>query len=251
MHGENSSAPSLIRTDLAETVEQLRSELRERIRAEEALRQERRTLQHLLRASDHERQLVSYEIHDGLAQYLAGAMTQLQAYAFSEPTHSEQAAKAFSAGMTMLERAHGETRRLIGGLRPPILDESGIMTAISQLVTKPRHPTKTKVEFSSDVKFERLDSIVGNAVYRIIQECLANACNHSGSDVVRIDMVQCDGQLRIEIRDWGKGFDVDAQREGRFGLEGVQERARLLGGFVVLKSLPGQGTQVIVELPLP
>jgi PAS domain S-box-containing protein len=237
--------------ELTKTVEQLHSEIQERIRAEEALRHERRTLQHLLRSSDHERQLISYEIHDGLAQYLAGAIMQLQAYAFSKSTNAERAAKAFETGTTMLQHAHAEARRLISGLRPPILDESGVVAAVSHLVNEPQHQTKTKVEFSSDVQFDRLDSILENAIYRIVQECLANACQHSGSDVVRIDMAQRDGHLHIEVRDWGKGFDVDTAREGCFGLEGVQERARLLGGSVVMRSTPGEGTLVVARLPLP
>lgn len=237
--------------ELTSAVEQLHREIHERIRADEALRHERRTLQHLLRSSDHERQLISYEIHDGLAQYLAGAIMQFQTYAFSKAAQPDQAVKAFEAGMTMLQHGHNEARRLISGLRPPILDESGIVAAISHLVNEPRSLTRTRIEFHSDVKFDRLDSILENAIYRIVQECLANACKHSESDVVRIEMVQRNGHLRIDVRDWGKGFDVDTAREGCYGLEGVQERARLLGGNVVMRSAPGQGTQIIAELPLP
>lgn len=237
--------------ELTATVNQLHKEIDERTRAEEALRHERRTLQHLLRSSDHERQLISYEIHDGLAQYLAGAIMQFQAYNFSKTSHPDQAANAFEAGMTMLQHGHAEARRLISGLRPPILDESGIIAAIAHLVNEPRHLAETKIEFHSDVEFERLDSILENAIYRIVQECLANACKHSESDLVRIEMVQRDTRLRIDVRDWGKGFDVDAAREGCFGLDGVAERARLLGGCVTMRSASGQGTQIVAELPLP
>jgi two-component system, NarL family, sensor histidine kinase UhpB len=237
--------------ELTDTVEQLHKEIQERTRAEEALRKERRTLQHLLRSSDHDRQLISYEIHDGLAQYLAGAIMHFQAHDSCKDTRPEHAAKTFGVGMTMLQRAHAEARHLISGLRPPILDESGIVAAVAHLVNEPQHQGKTKIEFHSDVQFDRLDSILENAIYRIIQECLANARKHSGSEIIRIEMVQHNGRLRLDIRDWGKGFDINAPREGCFGLEGVQERARLLGGSVLLWSAPDEGTQVTAELPLP
>ena len=106
----------------------------ERELAEEKLRREHRTLKHLLHSSDHERQLIAYEIHDGLAQQLAGAIMQFQVYAHLKDQSPKEAAKAYDAGLTMLQQGHFETRRLIAGVRPPILDEAGVAEAISHLV---------------------------------------------------------------------------------------------------------------------
>ena len=86
---------------------------------------EHRTLRHLLQSSDHERQLIAYEIHDGLAQQLAGAIMQFQTFNHLKDKKPKMAAKAYEAGMTMLRQGHVEARRLIAGVRPPILDEAG------------------------------------------------------------------------------------------------------------------------------
>ena len=89
MDGQDRSALPAASTDLAKTVEALRGEIQERIRAEDELRHERRTLHQLLRVSDYERQLVAYEIHDGLAQFLAAAIMQLQSYLDKIPKHQD------------------------------------------------------------------------------------------------------------------------------------------------------------------
>ena len=112
-------------------------DITERKRAEEALERERRTLKHMLEASDHERRLISYDIHDGLAQELAGAIMQFQIYAHARQANPQNAAKAFDSAMAMLQQSHIEARRLISGVRPPILDESGVVAAIVHMVYDP------------------------------------------------------------------------------------------------------------------
>jgi PAS domain S-box-containing protein len=222
----------------------------ERKRAEQALQKEHRTLKHLLRSSDHERQLIAYEIHDELAQQLAGALMQIETYWHQKETKPHEAAKAYDAAVTMLRQAHFETRRLISGVRPPILDESGIVAAVAHLVNEQRLQYDLKIEFCGDVSFNRLVPILENAAYRIVQEALANACRYSKSDRVRVEVVQCNNALRIKVQDWGVGFNPAAVRDDHFGLAGIRERARLLGGATIIESAPQRGTSIIVELPL-
>jgi PAS domain S-box-containing protein len=222
----------------------------ERRRAQKALERERRALERLLCASDHERRLIAYEIHDGLAQELAAAMVQFQIYDHQKTTSPRDAQKAFEGGMSLLRQGHAEARRLISGVRPPILDESGVMAAIAHLVHDPAFETGPKIEFHSRVAFQRLDPVVENSIYRVVQEGLANARRHSNSKRVRLSLSQRGGRLRIAIRDWGVGFDVGQVPENRFGLAGIRERARLLGGTCSIKSRPGAGTYLVVELPV-
>ena len=222
----------------------------ERRNANEALKKEQNTLKHLLQSSDHERQLIAYEIHDGLAQYLAGAIMQLEAFQHLKEAKPNDAAKAFQTAMAMLHQGHFEVRRLIADVRPPVLDESGIIEAIAHLIHEESHKKGPKIESHCDVSFDRLTPIVENAIYRIVQEGLTNACRYSKSERVNVELSQHGDQLRIRIQDWGQGFDPETVHEDRFGLAGVRERARLLGGNAVIESIVGQGTCITVEIPL-
>jgi signal transduction histidine kinase len=138
---------------------------------------------------------------------------------------------------------------LISGVRPPILDEEGVVAAIGHLVNEERRKKGPKIKYVSAVVFERLASILENGVYRIAQEALTNACKHSKSNMVRLQLVQHDDQLRIEIQDDGIGFKPKAGKGG-FGLAGIRERARLLGGTATIASKPGKGTRIVVQLPI-
>ena len=136
-------------------------DITERNQAQEALAKERRTLRHLLQSSDHERQLLAYEIHDELAQYLAGAIMQFQTFDHLRDTKPRDAANAFHAGLTMLQQGHSEARRLISGVRPPILDEEGIVAAVAHLVNEERQQKGPKIEYLSQVDFEPIDADPG------------------------------------------------------------------------------------------
>ena len=219
-------------------------------KAQQALQKEHRTLKHLLQSSDHERQLIAYEIHDGLAQQLAGAIMQFQTYKHLKETKPKEAEKAYDAGVTMLQQGHFEARRLIHGVRPPILDELGVVEAIAHLVHEESRRKGPKIEFHSRVDFGRLVPILENAIFRIIQEGLANACKHSKSQKLQVSLIQRKKHVRIEIRDQGVGFAPENVGENCFGLEGMRERARLLGGKISIRSILGKGTRITVELPL-
>ena len=226
------------------------SDISERKQAAEALAREHRNLRHMLRSSDNERQLIAYEIHDGLAQQLAGAIMQLQAFDHLKDNTPKEAAKAYDAAMTMLQQGYFETRRLIADVRSPILDEAGVAEAISHLVHEQSRDKQPKIEYRSRVDFDRLDPTLENAIYRIAQEALTNACKHSRSKRVRVGLLQRGDRLRIEIRDWGVGFDPKTVPKSHFGLEGIRQRARLLGGKCSIRSTTGKGACVTVELPV-
>jgi len=226
------------------------TDIADRKEAERARERERQTLRHTLCSSDHERQTIAYEIHDGLAQQLAAAIMQFQTHEHLRKQHPDKAGTAYEAGVEMVRQAHFEARRLISGVRPPILDEAGIVVAIAHLVHEQRLPKGPTIEFHSDVAFDRLTPVFENALYRVAQEALANACRHSRSQRVRVSLVQQDNAISLEVQDWGTGFDPSATAEERFGLEGIRQRARLLGGQLHLTSRLGQGTLLRVELPL-
>jgi len=218
--------------------------------AQERLERRHRALRQMLRAQDRERQLVAYEIHDGLAQLLSGAIMHLQTLEQLNPRDSEQASNCLRTGLDMLGEALGEARRLIGGLRPPILDESGVVAAIAHLIHDLRDRDGLRVAFHNRVEFDRLEPILENAIFRVVQEGLANVRRHSRSDRARVRLVQQGDRVDLEVQDWGIGFDPHGVGDDHFGLMGIRERARLLGGKVAIQSTPGEGTRIAVSLPL-
>jgi signal transduction histidine kinase len=122
--------------------------------------------------------------------------------------------------------------------------------AISHLVHEQRRHGGPKIECHSSVQFGRLPAILENAIYRIVQEALTNACKHSRSKAVKLTLAQDGQDVRLEVQDWGIGFDLDSVEKGHFGLEGIRQRVRLLGGRLTIESTPGSGTRVEVVVPI-
>ena len=208
----------------AEGFVELVEDITERKQAQEALERERQSLWRMLQASDHERQTISYEIHDGLAQYLAAAGMQFQVFDALRESNPEEAKKAYDAATQLVRQAHAESRRLISEVRPPVIDEIGLETAISHLVHEQRRRGGPKIEFDSDVQFDRLPPILENAIYRIVQEALTNACKHSKSKKVAVTMTQEGQDVRLEVRDWGVGFNPESVDEGALWLGGYSAK---------------------------
>ena len=223
----------------------------QRKKAEEAIRKEQQHLRRSLEASDQERKLIAYEIHDGLTQHLTAAVMQFQTFSRLQSRKPLEAAKVFDTGMQMLGHSLSEARRLISGVRPPLLDEVGVLAAVESLIYETAsRETEIRIEFHHKVEFARLAPALENALYRIVQESLANACRHSKSEKARIEILQIGDHVRVEVRDWGVGFAPQSVDEGCYGLAGIRERARVLGGRATIDSTPGEGTRVTVELPL-
>lgn len=240
--------------DLLEELQMLRARLARREEAapgkdQEALEQKCLQLQHTLDLVEQDRKLLAFEIHDGIMQQMTGALMQLEACKASLESEPDRTTECIQKSLQLLREAITEARRLIGGLRPPLLDELGLVAAIEALVDQSKSST-VEVDFVHDVKFERLATSNENSIFRIVQEALNNACRHSNSEKVLIDMQEQKSHLRIEIRDWGKGFDPEKVSVERFGLQGIRQRALLLGGSTLIESSPGKGTRIVVELPL-
>lgn len=228
-----------------------------RIQAEESLREsqkslrkEQKLLKQLLELQERDRKLVAYEIHDGLAQLITGAYYRLQSFQHLHGTMPEEAKKAFDEGLRLLERSVDEARNLISGLRPPVLDESGVVPAIEYLIQESQKGGGPEIEFHHTMRSERIPGPLETAVFRIVQESLTNALRYSQSDRVRLVLIENKHWLTIEVRDWGVGFEPQNVESGHFGLEGIRERARLLGGRSSIESAPGKGTHIVVEIPL-
>ncbi len=245
------------REDLLREVEQLVERIRAletaeaaRVEADAVAAAERHHLRQLIRLHERERQTVAYEIHDGLAQHLAAAQFQFQAFVEMRSRDPDQADRAFEAGLRLLADGLEEARRLIANLRPPVLEELGVIAALDDLFWQWRQQYDLEIEFVHRGRIGRIAPPLETAIYRMVQEGLTNARRHSHSRRVRVVLRRRDRLVQLSIRDWGKGFDPDRVGPGRFGLRGIRERAELLGGTVSIRSRPGRGTRIVVDLPL-
>ena len=194
--------------------------------AEDALHAEQRLLRELINLQEHDRQLVAYEIHDGLAQQLTAAWMKFQSIEPLRETDPAAARAMFDAALAMLHEGMAETRRLIGGLRPPVLDQSGVVAAVDFLIDEQRQRGGPEIDFAHDVQFNRLAAPLEIAIFRIVQECLTNACRYSRSEKVRVELGQADGRVVVDVRDWGVGFDPTLVQGDHFGLRSVPREGK-------------------------
>ncbi len=198
---------------------------------------------------ERERQLIAFEIHDGLIQHITGARMHLETALGRASMDQASAQTEVRRASHLLAHALGEARALIQGLRPPVLDEWGVVAAINCLIEE--HLAEgPQVEFVHRMPLERLEPLLESTIFRIAQEALTNVKRHSQSDRALIRLVHSEARIDLEIRDWGVGFDPDCVGRSRFGLAGIRERARLLNGRALIESTPGWGARILVELPV-
>lgn len=231
---------------LVEINTQLHKEIAQREEIEAALRREREFLEHLLSLSESDRKLIAYEIHDGPVQYVTAALMHLES--FMQLLPPEVPRQNLDTSRSLLRDALAEARRLISGLRPPILDEAGVVAAIDYMVRE--QTDDCHIEFTHTVRSERFPPLVESALFRICQEALTNVRKHSGASQAKIELVEDEQRICLTISDNGAGFDPVNVTGQTFGLQGIRERARLLGGEATITSSPGVGTQIFVELPI-
>ncbi len=198
---------------------------------------------------ERDRQWLAAELHDGLVQDITGAQMQLEALLCSGKISSEETRAAVLKAVALLRKAVEEARRVVSGLRPPALDDKGLIGAIKSLLSEDGAPGP-KIRFRADVAFRRLDPRLETGIYRIVQEGVANIRRHSKAERAEVRLAQIGKRIEVVIRDSGIGFNPAGIGEKSFGVRGILERARLLGGSARVDSLPGKGTRIAVSLPL-
>ena len=206
-----------------------------------------------------QRSALAREIHDDIGSALGAAHFDL-AWVARHPDHAEAAAHVASAHEA-LRQAMAATQRLVWGLYPPDLSED-LMPALRALVRgfEQRHGRPVAFEVSSD--FDALPAPARLAVYRTVQEALANVARHAPGSAVTLSSGRDAASMWLEVRDDGPGFDLGTAPESRghegdpvagggFGLRGLAERARDAGGDLAVDSRSGRGTVVRLTMPAP
>jgi two-component system nitrate/nitrite sensor histidine kinase NarX len=198
-----------------------------------------------------ERTRLAREIHDGLAQtlgYLKIKMAQLKNYA--EHGDAIRLADTTDQVIDVLNEAYGEVRASIDGLRT-IPDELGLTGWLRRAVDDFQEHSGLSVQILEPVDLVPLPPEVHAQLIRIVQESLNNIRKHSGATEVQISCKLIDGDLVVEVSDNGEGFDIeDIPGPSQHGLQGMRERAELLGADFQVFSRGGEGTAVRIRLPL-
>ena len=203
----------------------------------------------LFRAQEDERKRVAYDLHDGLAQTLAGLHQRLQGFAGRCPVLPDALAADLQAILTLAQHSVGEGRQLIAGLRPTVLDDFGLFKALDKEADRLRDAGINVVWL---VHCEtRLPSKVEIALFRIGQEAINNILKHARASRVNLTLALHDGQASLRMDDNGKGFTSAPSRDDaqHLGLATMQERASLLGGSFTCVSAVDCGTQLHARVP--
>ena len=199
-----------------------------------------------------ERNRLAREIHDTLAQGLTAITLQLEtADALLEADTSPQRTRQAIAQALALARANlEEARRSVLDLRAAPLEGRTLAEALEALCAETGAKARVPVRFVTRGGTEPLPLRVEAGLYRIAQEALTNAIRHGQPTHIRAELVLSADHAQLVVQDDGHGFDARAIPRGRYGLTGLNERVRLLGGALHLESSPGEGTRVQVDVPL-
>jgi signal transduction histidine kinase len=212
-----------------------------------------RLLAKFIRAQEEERKRIARELHDETCQTVATLSVAADAALARPPVPDRGRLLEMKA---LADRALSEVHRVIYDLRPSVLDDLGLASAVRWHAD--RYLTPLGIAFRCELEGleERLPVEIETAVFRVVQEALTNVVRHAQAETVLIQMAREGPRLVIEVEDDGRGFDpasvATPESSGRgLGLLGIRERVELLGGQVTIDSTPGQGTRLAVSVPLP
>jgi signal transduction histidine kinase len=196
-------------------------------------------------AGSRERVRLSREMHDTLAHTLAAATVQLEAVQVIWETQPERARQLVEESAVTMRGGLQDTRRALQALRAAPLESLGFVASIYLLAEsiQARYGVNTTIETAGDVLW--LTQEQEHVVYRVVQEAMLNSAQHAHAQQIRITIEETGGALRLTIKDNGSGFDPSAvDISAHFGVQGMRERAAMIGAELHVSSGVGQGTQV-------
>jgi signal transduction histidine kinase len=202
--------------------------------------------QRLVTAREEERRRIRRDLHDGLGPQLASQTLTLTAARRMLQQDPQAADDLLKEAIKHAQAATDDVRRVVYELRPPALDDLGLIGAIQAYAHK-LEAGGLEIDLDIPVKLPTLPAAAEVACYLIIQEALTNVMRHSGSNECRI-LITTNGNLHIEIKDEGRGISPEHRRG--VGLRSMRQRAEELGGSFEVKSPIQGGTQVVIDLPL-
>lgn len=218
--------------------------------ASEALGQTREELQalsrHLMQAQEDERSRIARELHDDLGQRVALLGMLADQLHGEAPANIRERCVALRAGLS--ELAEG-LRQVSHKLHPSIIADLGLTEALNSLVSD--FSNQGLLVTASLAQVRDVPIAISTSLYRVAQESLRNALKHAPASIVRVSLTASPHELNLRVSDNGRGFSVgEVRHRGGLGLISMQERARLVGGNLLLTAEPNKGTTVLVRVPL-
>jgi len=211
-----------------------------------------REIQH---AIAEERTRIALDIHDGLVQTLVGLNYKLDLCSELMEKDPAQCRALILDTRALLRAAIEEARQVVFNLRPLHFDRMELLPAIRNYLKTYSKQYHIGTDFKVRGDEHRIPPRVKMFLFRIIQEALSNVQRHAEATRIGVDLTIGASDLRTTLSDNGRGFDLEAvsshpEKWASFGLKGIMERARLLGGTAVIDTKPGQGTKIVLRVPL-
>jgi signal transduction histidine kinase len=202
----------------------------------------------LVEAQEQERRSISRELHDEVGQTLGALLVEVGQLAKVVPTEDRVAQVQIAHIKTVAENAVKSVRDIALLLRPPMLDDLGLVPALEWQAREVSRRSDMEVDVHSEHVSEQLPDEIKVCIYRLVQEALNNAASHAAAKTARVTVTQDRDKIHVQIVDDGAGFD--AARSRGMGILGMEERVKRLGGTLTIASARGRGTTVKAELPL-
>jgi PAS domain S-box-containing protein len=207
----------------------------------------------ILESGDNERRRIGHDLHDGLGQILAGIALKTQA--LQESLVAEESSQAQESGdiVRLVNDSIRQTRTLARGLDPVDAEANGLPAALQTLAVQTEYLFRVQCNYETSTNRLAVDAPTGMALYRIAQEAIHNAVTHGHASQIDLKLEEIGKELRLRIRDNGKGFDAVAKAGSGMGLRIMKYRANSVGGRLSLHSPDGKGTEVecVVSRQLP
>ncbi|HTL46930.1 MAG TPA: sensor histidine kinase [Verrucomicrobiae bacterium] len=213
----------------------------------------RRLSHQILLAQEEERRQISRELHDEIAQTLAGINVHLGGLKKEAATNTKGLKKKIVHTQRLVENSVNIVHRFARELRPTILDDLGLIPALTSYIKDFTKRTRIPVRFTVFRGVERLSGSKRTMLYRVAQSALTNVAQHAKASKASLSILKLRNSIRMEIKDNGKSFRVDrvlfAKRHKRLGVIGMRERVEMVNGSFTIESTAGKGTLVRVEIP--
>ena len=209
----------------------------------------------IIKAQEEERERVALELHDDTAQALASLGIEIGSIINTYEKLDPSAAKHLRVLQDRTNDILIGVRNISKALRPPMLEEIGLVTSLQILFDNLQHQNEVRTDYKLKGKIRRLPADIELSVFRIIQETLSNIIKHAQAKKVSLEVEFSEDVVKFSVTDDGQGFIVPGHYNefvysGCLGIAGMLERSKLVHGKLIIESQPGEGTKVLLEIPI-